>query len=108
MSVYARRCGGVSVERLDRFDGQQGTWQEILLEDRKAGPAEIAAARIDFGTWLGLLSKRNRRIAETLALGETTSTVAKRFGLTTSRVSHPPYDTMSAGTSPFTPSPTAA
>jgi len=87
MSAYARRSGRVNVEQLDRFDGQEGTWFEILVEDRKAGPAETAAARIDFQAWLRLLSGRDRRIAETLATGETTNLVAQRFGLTAARVS---------------------
>ena len=44
MSEYARRFGHSSVERLDRFDREPGAC-EILVEDRTAGPAEIAAWR---------------------------------------------------------------
>jgi hypothetical protein len=47
-----------------------------VVEDRNAGPAEVAATRIDFSDWLATLPERNRRIAETLATGECTSSVA--------------------------------
>jgi hypothetical protein len=62
-------------------------WQEILLEDRHAGPAEIAASRIDVGEWLDALPERTRRVAECLATGETTSAAARMFGLTPGRIS---------------------
>ena len=61
--------------------------KESLLEDRRAGPAETAAARIDTAAWLGSLPVRNRRIAETLATGETTKATAKQHGVTPGRVS---------------------
>ena len=87
MSRHAQRTHDITVERLDQFDGQEGEWKEALVEDRKAGPAETAAARIDFAAWLGSLASRDRRIAEMLATGEKTGVVAKRFGLTAGRVS---------------------
>ena len=87
MSRQAQQVHGVTVERLDRFDDPEGEWKEALVEDKKAGPAETAAARIDFGTWLRSLPNRDRRIAEMLATGEKTGVVAERFGLTAGRVS---------------------
>ena len=87
MSQHAQRTCGITVERLDRFNDQEGTWQESLVEDKHAGPAETAAARIDFGAWLGSLTSRDRRIAEMLAIGEKTGEVATRFGLSAARVS---------------------
>ena len=51
------------------------------------GPAETAAARIDFGDWLGTLGRRRRRIAETLAKGETTSVAAAKFRVSLGRIS---------------------
>ena len=87
LSPYARRIRGFTIERLDRQDESSGTWSQHLVEDRRAGPAETAAARIDLAEWLGTLSKRNRRIAKVLAAGETTGAVARRFGLSPGRVS---------------------
>ena len=86
-SEYARLKKGIVMERLDRYDRDTQSWLEILVEDRHAGPAETAAARIDFSDWLRSLPRRARRIAETLAIGETTSVVARRFHVSPGRVS---------------------
>ena len=69
---------------VQHFDG---VWQEALVEDRHAGPAEIAASRIDMADWLRSLERGKRRIAKSLAQGETTSTVAHMFGVTAGRIS---------------------
>jgi hypothetical protein len=87
LSTHARRLRGLRIERLDRFDDQEGVWQEVLVESRNAGPAETAASRIDVQAWFGSLSSRNRRIAEMLATGEKTGIVAEKFGLSAARVS---------------------
>jgi hypothetical protein len=86
-SEHAQRRKGFFVHRLDHFDREESLWREILIEDHRAGPAEIAACRIDFASWLRLLSPRLRKIALTLAGGETTSAAAKKFGVTPARVS---------------------
>lgn len=86
-SGACQRQRGVKLERLDRRRRDGEGWREIVVEDKTAGPAEIAATRIDFGDWLGLLSSRKREIAETLALGESTGKTARRFGLSDARVS---------------------
>jgi len=86
-STYCQRRKGVFVERLDRYDVQDGKWQEIVMEDRRTTPADIAATRIDFSDWLRTLPQRQRRIAETLALGETTSRTARMFRISAGRVS---------------------
>ena len=86
-SEYCQLAKGIRIERLDRFDPEEQGWQEIVVEDRHAGPADIAATRIDFTAWLKTLAPRLRRIAKTLAAGETTSGVARRFGVTHGRVS---------------------
>jgi hypothetical protein len=87
LSRYAQHQKGFHVDRLDQFKAEDEEWREVLIEDRRAGPAEIAACRIDFASWLRLLSSRRRRIALALAGGETTTAAAKKFGLTASRIS---------------------
>jgi hypothetical protein len=87
MSPQARSTYGIVVERLDVFDEEQCQWRQVLVEDRHAGPAEIAAARIDVAAWLHSLSPRNRRIAKILAMGETTTDLAQRLSLSRPRVS---------------------
>jgi hypothetical protein len=87
LSPQARRHYGITIERIDRRDPQDGIWNEQLVEDRRAGPAETAAARLDLATWFRILSKRNRQIAKALSVGETTGAVARQFGLSAGRVS---------------------
>jgi hypothetical protein len=78
---------GFEIDRLGHGDREESQWEEIVVEDHRAGPAEIAACRIDFASWLRLLPVRPRKIALTLAKGETTSETAKKFGVTPARVS---------------------
>jgi hypothetical protein len=77
----------VVVEPLDWFDDQAGEWREALVEDKHAGPADTAAARIDVAAWFRSLGRTKRRIAKLLARGEATGTVAKKFGLSPGRIS---------------------
>jgi hypothetical protein len=86
MSRYAQRRRGIRVERLDRFDADEG-WKEVFVEDRASTPAELAASRMDFEDWLGRLPAKRRRIATTLAAGETTLRAARKFRLTPGRIS---------------------
>jgi hypothetical protein len=86
-SPQVRAAKGIALQRLDQFDEVRGHWREILVEDRKAGPAETAAARIDLAAWFQSLTGRKRKIAKTLAQGEATQTVARKFGLSAARIS---------------------
>lgn len=86
-SPYAQMQKGFQIERLDRYDKTDDQRQEILVEDRHAGPAETAASRIDFPAWLDTLNRRDRRIALKLGAGERTSAVAKMFQVSQGRIS---------------------
>ncbi len=86
-STYAQRQHGIHVDRLDQYDDRAGQWKQLLVEDRRAGPADTAAVRIDFADWLQQLPKRLRRITELLAAGETTGAVARKFRLSSGRIS---------------------
>ncbi len=59
----------------------------MLVEDRTATPADLAASRIDFAAFMDGLSQRTRGIAEHLAMGDTTNRVAELFGVTAGRIS---------------------
>jgi hypothetical protein len=86
-SGYAQRRKSFVLKTLDLFDDAKQEWKEVLVEDKHAGPADTAASRIDFDAWLRLLPRRTRRVAETLAKGETTKTTAKRFHVSAGRIS---------------------
>ena len=112
-SVYCQRQKGVIVERLDRYDQEEDAWQEILVEDKHAGPAEVAAIRMDFAAWLRTLPSRLRRIAKVLAAGKNTNTVARTFGVSAGRVSQIRKELHQAwqeyqGEPPATPTPVPA
>jgi hypothetical protein len=85
-SEYCQRRKNMAVERLDTYDVDEDAWREIVLEDKHAGPAETAAARIDVGEWFRRMRPRQRRIAQALAVGERTKDVAKRFRLSPGRI----------------------
>jgi hypothetical protein len=87
LSTHCQRRKGIIVKQLDEFDLDEGAWQEVLVADQTVTPAELAASRIDFGAWLGTLKPRKRRIALTLATGETTRGVARLFNVSEGRVS---------------------
>ena len=87
MSASASKLHGFKVERFDQRDQQTGIWKEQLVEDRRAGPAATAAARLDLAAWYRTLSLRNRKIASALSMGETTADVARRYALSPGRVS---------------------
>jgi len=87
LSGYAQKHKGFKVERLDHYDVEDKGWHQILVEDKTCGPADIARTRIDFGDWLGSIKRRDRRIAEFLALGNRTDDTARKFKVSEGRVS---------------------
>jgi hypothetical protein len=50
-------------------------------------PADIAAFRCDFPEWVKSLTKQKRAIADALAQGDRTGTLATRFGCSAGRIS---------------------
>ena len=87
LSPYAQQQKGIHVERLDRFDEEDNEWVEAVVEDDRTPIPDQVAFRCDFPVWLKRLSRRNRRIAEALAVGHTTGDVARRFKVSPGRIS---------------------
>ncbi len=86
-SVYCQRRKGARVRSLARWNAVQGGWREMLVEDRTASPADLAASRIDFAAFMASLSQRARRIAELLVIGESANHVAELLGVSAARIS---------------------
>jgi hypothetical protein len=86
-SPCAYSSKSIRIKRLDQLDLRTAEWREALLEDRKAGPSQIVQMRIDFADWLKSLPHRDRRLAQTLARGETTACTARLFKISAGRVS---------------------
>lgn len=87
LSEHCQRRKGIVVERLDKFDAEDGQWIEAVVEDHRTPIPEQAAFRCDFPVWLSRLPRRNRRVAQALSVGRTTGEVAKRFRVSPGRVS---------------------
>ena len=87
LSNNAQYQKGFQVEALDQFDEEEECWQQVLIDDKRATPADVAACRIDFAEWLRRLTARLRKIALALGSGETTKDAAKQFGLSPARIS---------------------
>jgi hypothetical protein len=86
MSAYGQRRKGFSVLPFEDAR-KRNAWQELVVEDRCASPADVAGFRIDFAAWLEQLKRTKRQVALQLAVGDTTSEVAGLFGMSSSRVS---------------------
>ena len=86
-SPAARRKHGITVESLDAQNDDDHRWQAAAVEDRTSGPAEVATFRIDFDAWLHSLTRRDRRLASDLSIGETTSAAAKKHCVSPGRIS---------------------
>jgi len=86
LSPYAQHRKGFSVHPLPET-AAQSEWQELVVEDRHASPAEVAGFKIDFAEWLKRLKRSKRQVALRLVVGDTTSEVAGHFRLSLARVS---------------------
>ena len=86
-STYCQQRKKVRMNRLDHYDVDEGGWQEIVVEDRTATPADVAATRLDFAAWLQTLRRKERRVAELLSTGESTKVAARRFRISPARIS---------------------
>jgi hypothetical protein len=86
-SKHCQLSKSVRVDQLDQYNDDAEDWKEVLVEDRHVGPDVVAATRIDFADWLRILPARYRRIANVLASGESTGATAKRFKVSSGRIS---------------------
>jgi hypothetical protein len=87
LSRYARIKNGFQIERLHNYSARQDRWIDMLVEDKRASVADQVAARMDVRAWFATLSRRMRQIAKDLAVGCSTSEVARKHGVTAGRIS---------------------
>jgi len=86
-SARAQSRRGFRLESLELAGNRSGTWSEILADDSFTPVPDQAAFRLDFTAWLKRLGRRDRRVAEFLALGHSPSDAARRFHISRARVS---------------------
>jgi len=63
LSRYCRVNKNVTVERLDKIDHAENVWEEVLVEDKHAGPVDTARVRLDFSSWLDSLRNGRKTIS---------------------------------------------
>ena len=66
---------------------QRQEWLECLTENYRTPVPDQVHYRVEFPRWFRGQSRRNRQIAERLALGYTTAEVARQFRLSPGRIS---------------------
>ena len=87
LSRYCQKRKASSSKESTVFDEEDNQWHEAVVEDPHTPVFEQVQFRCDFPAWLGTLRRRDRRIAETLALGHRTQDVARKFKVSEGRVS---------------------
>jgi hypothetical protein len=88
MSPVAQKRHGFTVGKLPDFSTLSGTPLEEALTDNTVSPVpEQAAFRLDFPAWRLTHGERDRRLIDLLLLGERTSAVSRKFGLSQGRIS---------------------
>jgi hypothetical protein len=87
LSRFAQCRRGFAVERLHGSSTDPRDWREAIVEDLHTPVVDQVWFRIDFPDWLSRLSPRNRRIAESLAVGDSTMAVARKYRVSPGRIS---------------------
>ncbi len=87
MSPACRARRGVRVKSFVHETSVDPVWEEMLVEDRRVSPADLAASRLDFRAFMATLDRRRQQIAEMLGKGETTQDAARQLGLSPGRIS---------------------
>jgi len=85
LPISTRTCH----EELNGVHGQRhlDAFEERLQDNTMTPPDEQAAFRIDFPAWLSTRTERDRKIINDMAVGERTQHLARRFGISSARVS---------------------
>ncbi len=85
--LRASKDGQVQIRSIGTPVEQRQAWMECLTDNRRTPVPEQAHFRLEFPRWLRTQTRRNRQIAERLALGYSTAEVARRFKVSPGRVS---------------------
>jgi hypothetical protein len=88
LSTAAQRHHGYAVERLPDVETlTPSPYQEALADNTQSPVPDQVAFRIDFATWLGRLSQRERDLIADMVRCERTRDLARRYGLSPGRIS---------------------
>lgn len=87
LARYAQLKTGIKVVALHNCDPNASNWIADLVDTRHSSVADQVATRLDFRDWLSRLSRRMRSVAVDLARGFTTSEVARKYDVSSGRIS---------------------
>ena len=89
-SEATQRLGRSKLHQLSIFDSEhrpKDLETREFMEDRRTNVADQVQFRIDFEDWHYHQSPRNQQIIDDLMIGETTTAVAKKYGVTPASIS---------------------
>jgi hypothetical protein len=88
LSPVAQQRHGFTVSKLPDFSTLSDNPLQEALHDNTVSPVpDQVCFRLDFPAWMNTLSDRDRRVVEDLMQDERTLDVARKFGVSPSRVS---------------------
>src|SRR5204863_2313767 len=88
LSPRAQQRNGFALECLPDFSTLHGTPLEEALKDNTQSPVpDQVSFRCDFPEWRKSRTERDRRLIDTLMLGERTLAVSRKFQVSPARVS---------------------
>jgi hypothetical protein len=87
LALYAQRRRGIRVEPLHESKPHDEMWIDAITQDRRSTVLDQVAAKLDVAAWLSTLCRRTRQIAADLAQGGTTAEVARKYDVTSGRIS---------------------
>jgi hypothetical protein len=79
-SPVAQERGGFVVHGLqdDNSIDTPGWKAAVVQDDKRCTPADLCCFKLDFADWLGTLSRKDRRLATRLAVGDRPGQIARR------------------------------
>ena len=86
-SVVAQRRREFTLQNIPSNGSEPNVWSEILADDSLTPVPDQVAFRLDFPAWLRIQNRRKRELAKFLAVGNSATEAARRFGVSGARVS---------------------
>jgi len=88
MSSVAQQRHSFAVGKLPDYSTlMENPLAEALIDNTRTEVPEQVCFRIDFPAWLADLTERDRRIVTDMAMGERTMHLARKYGISESRIS---------------------
>ena len=86
LSEHTQMLGRSTVRLFGEYEGKPGSW-DFGHYNRNHNPAEAVQWKIDFEDWLQRQTPRDQKIIDDLSYGETTGTVARKYGVSDGLIS---------------------